>query len=72
MSKSTKTSKEDTPQEFEYVMGESGCAPTLENNILPSPILLTTGEAHFTNEELQSFNSTQIYVRLEDVGELQD
>jgi len=61
---------DETPQEFEYVMVESGQAPTLENNLLPTSISLTSGEAHFTNQELESFNSTQRYIKLENVSEL--
>ena len=52
-------------EEFEYIMVESGQAPTLENNLLPNTVVLTTGEANFTNQELQSFGSTHIYLKLE-------
>ena len=53
-------------EEFEYVMVESGQAPTLENNLLPTPIHLTEGEAGHTNEQLAYFDGcNQIYMKLE-------
>ena len=51
-------------EEIEYVMVESGTAPTLENNLMPNIVLLTDGEAQHTNEQLESFNSTQRYFPL--------
>ena len=56
-------------QELEYVMVESGQAPTLENNLLPNIILLTTGEANYTNSQLQQLNCTQVYLKLETESE---
>ncbi len=53
-------------KEFDYVLVESGDAPTKENNLMPNVVRLTEGEASFTNEELVSFNSTQKYVKLEE------
>ena len=58
----------DPYQEFEYVLVESGCSPTVENNLLENPVLLSTGEANYTNDFLLDTNSTQIYLKLEDVG----
>ena len=52
------------PEEFKYVMVESGVAPIAENNIMPHPISLTTGEANHTNEQLESFHSNQRYIKL--------
>jgi len=53
-------------EEFKYVLIEEGSDPVEDNNILPNIVLLTEGEAGFTNEELKAFNSTQIYVKLEE------
>ena len=53
------------PEELEYVMVESGKAPTLENNIMPNIVHLTEGEADHVNKQLQYLNSTQHYLRLE-------
>lgn len=52
-------------EEFEYIMVESGQAPILENNLLPTPIHLTHGEAEHTNEQLSALDSSQIYMKLE-------
>ncbi len=52
-------------EEFEYVMVESGQAPTLENNIMPNLVHLTEDEATHTNDQLKWLNSTQIYLKLE-------
>ena len=53
-------------EEFEYIMVESGNAPILENNLLPTPIHLTEAEAEHTNEQLACFDGCQqIYVKLE-------
>tara|TARA_Y100000310_G_C20538542_1_gene742080 strand:+ start:746 stop:934 length:189 start_codon:yes stop_codon:yes gene_type:complete len=53
-------------EEFEYVMVESGQAPTLENNLLPTAIHLSEGEAEHTNEQLACFDGcNQIYMKLE-------
>jgi len=52
-------------EEMEYIMVESGQAPLASNNLLPLPVLLTTGEADYVNKELKEFNSTQIYIPLE-------
>ena len=51
-------------EEFEYVMVESGYSPTLENNLLANIVLLTTGEAQYTNTQLQHFDSTERYLRV--------
>lgn len=59
--------------EFPYIMIDSGREGVLENNLLPEPIYLTSGEAEYTNSELLSLNCTQTYVRLkEDDCEFQD
>lgn len=52
-------------EELDYVMVESGQAPTLENNLMPNIVHLTEDEAIHTNEQLKWLNSTQIYLRLE-------
>ncbi len=63
----------DKPFHFPYVMVEKGQEGTLSNNLLPEPIHLTTGEAHYTNTELESLNCTQFYVKLEeDACEIQE
>ena len=51
--------------ELEYVMVESGKAPTLENNIMPNIVHLTEDEANHVNQELTQLNSTQVYMQLE-------
>ena len=52
-------------EELDYVMVESGQAPTLENNLMPNIVHLTEDEAIHTNKQLKWLNSTQIYLRLE-------
>ena len=52
-------------EEFEYVMVESGQSPTLENNLLPNLVHLTTGEASYTNHQLKELGQTQVYLKLE-------
>tara|TARA_B100000519_G_C14032753_1_gene338860 strand:- start:162 stop:344 length:183 start_codon:yes stop_codon:yes gene_type:complete len=52
-------------EELDYVMVESGQAPTLENNLMPNIVHLTEDEASHVNEQLKWLNSTQIYMRLE-------
>jgi hypothetical protein len=52
-------------QEFQYVFIESGCSATNENNLLASPVEMSTGEANFVNEFLESANSTQRYILIE-------
>ena len=52
-------------EESDYVMVESGQAPTLENNLMPNIVHLTEDEASHVNEQLKWLNSTQIYMRLE-------
>jgi len=52
-------------EELDYVMVESGQAPTLENNLMPNIVHLTEDEATHVNEQLKWLNSTQIYMRLE-------
>ena len=51
-------------EESEYIMIESGKAPIIENNLMPHIVLLSEGEVEYTNKELQSFGSTQLYVKL--------
>jgi len=51
-------------KEFKYILVEEGDEPIEANNIMPNIVVLTEGEAGFTNEELASFNSTQKYVKL--------
>ena len=51
--------------ESEYVMVESGKAPTLENNTMPNIVHLTEDEANHVNQELAQFNSNQVYMQLE-------
>lgn len=53
-------------QEFQYVFVESGCSPTIENNLLASPVAMSTGEANFVNEFLESINSNQRYIIIEE------
>ena len=52
-------------EEFDYVMVESGQAPTLENNLMPNIVHLTEDEAVHVNDQLKWLNSTQIYLKLE-------
>lgn len=52
-------------EELDYVMVESGQAPTLENNLMPNIVHLTEDEATHVNQQLKWLNSTQIYLRLE-------
>ena len=52
-------------EELDYVMVESGQAPTLENNLMPNIVHLTEDEATHVNDQLKWLNSTQIYMRLE-------
>ncbi len=51
--------------ESEYVMVESGKAPTLENNTMPNIVHLTEDEANHVNQQLLQLNSNQVYMRLE-------
>lgn len=59
-------------EEFEYIMVESGSAPILENNLLPQPVSLTTGEANYTNEQLGLLNQPQEYIKLEKESQTDD
>jgi len=61
-------------KEFKYILVEEGDEPIEANNIMPNIVVLTEGEAGFTNEELASFNSTQKYVKLagQDSGQDKD
>jgi len=52
-------------EELDYVMVESGQAPTLENNLMPNIVHLTEDEATHVNDQLKWLNSTQVYLRLE-------
>jgi hypothetical protein len=52
-------------EELDYVMVESGQAPTLENNLMPNIVHLTEDEATHVNDQLKWLNSTQVYMRLE-------
>lgn len=52
-------------EELDYVMVESGQAPTLENNLMPNIVHLTEDEATHVNDQLKWINSTQVYMRLE-------
>jgi hypothetical protein len=52
--------------ELEYVLVESGVSPTALNNQLPNVILMTTGEANFTNSFLKEANSPKRYMVLEE------
>ena len=52
-------------EELDYVMVESGQAPTLENNLMPNIVHLTEDEATHVNQQLKWLISTQIYLRLE-------
>ena len=52
-------------EESDYVMVESGQAPTLENNLMPNIVHLTEDEATHVNDQLKWLNSTQVYMRLE-------
>lgn len=52
--------------ELEYVLVESGVFPTALNNQLSNVILMTTGEANFTNSFLKESNSPKRYMILEE------
>jgi hypothetical protein len=52
--------------ELEYVLVESGVSPTALNNQLSNVILMTTGEANFTNSFLKESNSPKRYMILEE------
>jgi hypothetical protein len=52
--------------ELEYVFVESGDSPTALNNQLPNTVLMTTGEANFTNSFLKETNSPKRYMILEE------
>jgi hypothetical protein len=47
--------------EYEYVLVKVDQEATNENNLLASPVLLSTGEANFVNEFLAEQQSDQTY-----------
>ncbi len=52
--------------EEKYVLIEMDSSPIAENNLLASPVVMSTGEANFVNEFLESTNSTQRYIIIEE------
>lgn len=50
---------EDSELEYVYVLKDE--KPLAENNILASPVTLTTGEANFVNNHLEANNSPNRY-----------
>lgn len=52
--------------EEKYVLIEMDSSPITENNLLASPVVMSTGEANFVNEFLESTNSTQRYIIIEE------
>ena len=53
-------------QVFEYVFIENGRLPTIENNLLASPVNMSTGEANFVNGFLELSNSNQRYIIIQE------
>jgi len=52
-------------EELEYVLVEIGSVPNAENNQMPNPVLMSEGEAEFTNNFLESNDSPSRYVKLQ-------
>lgn len=52
-------------EEFEYVLVVSGNAPRAENNLFLDVVMLSSGEAEFINEQMRTFNSREVYLKLE-------
>jgi hypothetical protein len=53
--------------EKQYVLVEIGSKANEENNLLPSPVAMSTGEANYVNDFLKSDpSSTQRYQIIED------
>jgi len=48
-------------QEYEYIFVKVDQEATNENNLLASPVLMSTGEANFVNEFLAEQQSDQTY-----------
>ena len=50
--------------EMEYVFIKIGDDPIESNNLIASPVLMSTGEANFVNEFLKESNSDFVYETL--------